>query len=1051
MIRALDCLRSRHCLATLGSLLLCASLTLALWWGAQREQLAAATERFQFEIREVQFAVEQRLLAYEHVLRGGVGMFAASRQVERDEWHRYVANLDIEHNYPGIQGIGFSKWLRAEERDALVRQVRAEGFADFRLWPEGRRDGYSVILYLEPFDWRNRRAFGFDMYSEANRRAAMRRAIDTGQPAISGKVRLVQETEENVQHGFLMYLPVYPRGEVPDSESERSERLLGFVYAPFRMNNLMTGTLGNKALPDIRLQIFDGPGVDAESMMYDSAADSRHVPLFSEVRSEQFNGRVWTFRFSSLPAFEAAMDTQKPALILGGGLLVSLLLSGLIWLLGQNRSRARKLTQANRGLQKEIGERRRLEDKLVQARDKAEEANRAKSDFLANISHELRTPLTLILAPAEQLLERAPAELRPQLERICRNALLLLNRVNDLLDFAKAEAGKFELHNEKLDLQQWLPILAEDAALVAQRKGCALTWEVDASLGEVWVDRGHLETILLNLLSNALKFTPAGGTIGVRATVLDSQRFQLEVSDTGSGIEAEQLPLLFQRFQQLDNSATRPHGGTGIGLALVKQLVELMGGEVEVHSAPGAGSSFQVRLPHCATQQPNDLAPPCVLEEMPDLAAQLRHTRFAESQPLSPAASASAAGAGVASTLPCVLIADDNPDMRQYLAELLSDECSVLCADDGEQAWELLQRQPVDLLLSDVMMPRLDGLGLTARVKASEALASLPVILITARGSKEAGVGGLECGADDYIAKPFAPEELRARVRAALRMAHTQRLLQERAHDAGMALLAAGILHNLGNVLNGVTVASAVLRNKLQQSKVSAVGRVAALLQEHVDGLGQFLDNDRQGRALPGFVAQLAEQLESEQRSLLREVEILRNCAEHADAVLASQRNLTAAGTMLVELVAVHRLLDSALEMASASFLSQDILIERDYGHEEVVLTDQHRALQILLNLLKNASQALTKCPAGQARIRVSCRSHENGVRLEVQDNGVGIAPERIPLLFNQNPTKQANGHGFGLHLSAIWAVELGGRLCCMSEGQGQGASFTLELPAPTS
>src|SRR5690606_31858770 len=195
--------------------------------------------------------------------------------------------------------------------------------------------------------------------------------------------------------------------------------------------------------------------------------------------------------------------------------------------------------------------------------------------FLANVSHELQTPLTLILAPLEQLFACLPPGNtgRAALERVRRNALLLLNRVNDILDFAKVEAGKFELHEMPCDLRETLAPLVEDAALLAERKGCAMTLEITGDIQEVSLDRCLLEKVVLNLLSNALKFTPEGGSIHLRASASGQARWQLEVCDTGIGIETEQLPLLFQRFQQLDNSATRQHGGTGIGLALTKELV----------------------------------------------------------------------------------------------------------------------------------------------------------------------------------------------------------------------------------------------------------------------------------------------------------------------------------------------------------------------------------------------------------------------------------------------------------------------------------------------
>jgi len=1041
-------------LATLLTLLLGLSLSLGLWWSAKQDDRRAAQERFQFETREIQFAIQQRLLAYEQVLRGAVGLFAASKKVERDEWHDYVSNLHIEQNYPGIQGVGFAKWFTAEEREPLTRRVRAEGFGQFELWPQGERDSYSAILYLEPFDWRNQRAFGYDMYSEPTRREAMARARDLGRPAVSGRVKLVQETNQGVQHGFLMYLPVYPLGRVPASREERNRQLQGFVYSPFRINDLMRGTLSPEALSSIRLQIFDGHSTTSEYLLYDSAptTKTRLVPVaaFNGETRIDFNGRPWTLRLASLPAFEAATATRAPTLYLFGGLLVSLLLAGLVWAQGQNRGRARLLAASNLDLELEIGERNKLEGELILAKDKAEAANQAKSDFLANVSHELRTPLTLILAPVEQLLAAAPADCRQQLERVQRNGLLLLNRVNDLLDFAKAEAGKFESRPESIELPALLAALAEDAALVARHKGCALDWHVAPELDCVYLDRGHLERILLNLLSNAIKFTPPGGSIQLVVKALGASEYRILVKDSGIGIAAAQLPLLFQRFQQVDNSGTRHYGGTGIGLALVKELVELMGGQIAVDSAPGQGACFEVRLPrHTAGDAPTQ--PASVTNPA---AAQLRQARFAESAESAASAPVGEAGepeeAAPRSNVPRVLVADDNPDMRQYLAELLRGDYEVCCAADGLEAWELLQQQPVDLVLADVMMPRMDGIGLSARIKASGHLAHLPVILVTARGGQQARVIGLECGADDYVAKPFAPDELLARLRATLRMSQIQRQLREQAHEAGMALQAAGLLHNLGNVLNGISVAAAVIRDLLRQSKVGAVRKLADLLQTPHTDLALFLDSDSQGQALPAFVEQLAEHLEADRRSLLKEVERLGNCVEHASGVLACQRHLARPVGEMREPVAAQGLLEDAVELATAARALHGIAIERDYPYEGAVLTNRHKVLQILLNLLHNAGQALADRPGPDRRIRLRAACATDSVQLEIQDNGAGIDPQCLSSLFNQNPSSKGDGHGYGLHLSANWARELGGRLSCQSDGPGRGARFTLELPAPS-
>lgn len=209
---------------------------------ASADARRVAGERFAFKAAEAQYAIKQRLLAYEQVLRGGVALFSATDfTVTREMWHIYVAGLAIERNYPGIQGIGFSERVLARDREAHVARIRAAGFPDYRIRPEGARGEYTSIVFLEPFDWRNKRAFGFDMFSEPVRHEAMTRARDQGQPAVSGKVILVQETKEGIQNGFLMYLPVYRPGASVGSVAQRRAALLGYVYAPFRMRDLMQG------------------------------------------------------------------------------------------------------------------------------------------------------------------------------------------------------------------------------------------------------------------------------------------------------------------------------------------------------------------------------------------------------------------------------------------------------------------------------------------------------------------------------------------------------------------------------------------------------------------------------------------------------------------------------------------------------------------------------------------------------------------------------------------------------------------------------------------
>jgi two-component system sensor histidine kinase ChiS len=716
---------------------------------------------------------------------------------------------------------------------------------------------------------------------------------------------------------------------------------------------------------------------------------------------------------------------------------------------------ARSLAATNAQLNEEINERGRAEQALQQSNARlrdmniaAQAANHAKSEFLANVSHELRTPLTLILAPIEQLLEleHAPGNWRMHMERIQRNASLLLNRVNDILDFSKAEADRFELHWDAVDLSELIPAMVGDAIPMALAKDCALDCYVDPALGLVPLDRSHFEKIYMNLLSNALKFTPAGGTILVEALVIDAEWLEFAVTDSGIGIAPDNLPLLFNRFQQIDNSATRAQTGTGIGLALVKELAGLLGGSVGVDSTPGKGSRFFVRLAR-ATERLATLTgvgAPVYGHSVTPTDIMLRQVRFQEGSDAAPAAPRAPAANPA---LPKVLVVDDNADMRRYITELLTAECSVMTAVNGRDAWDLLQLHAVDVVVSDVMMPELDGLGLTRLIKSAPNLSHLPVILVTARGGVDASISGLDTGADDYIAKPFSPFELRARVRAALRMVQVQAQLREKSREAGMAIVATGILHNLGNILNGVTISSGLIEEQLHKSKIPKLQKVAQMLKDHAGDLPAFIAEDSRGQVLPAFITQLSEHLEVELTNLLREVEALRACTEHAVGVIDTQQTFALPNAGLKEITSINDLAERALALSRGAFALRGVDVVCDYDCDTSAMVDANKVLQILLNMFANARHAVEGRTGMPMTVWFRTFMRDGQACIEVRDNGVGIAPQHLPLMFNQGFTTKKGGHGIGLHSSANWARELDGKLLCFSAGLGQGATFILELP----
>ena len=305
---------------------------------------------FALESAEIAMRIEERFRGYRQVLRGARGLFAASQVVERSEWYEYVRWLRLEEDYPGIQGVGFATWLAPQALEQHVLEMREAGFPYYRVWPGGVRDGYSAITFLEPFDWRNQRAFGFDMYSEPIRRVAMERAASTGRGALSGKVRLVQETERDRQAGVLLYLPIYAAGAPIATETERRRALSGWVFSPFRMNDLMHGLLGGYS-EAVRLRVYDQVD-NPEALLYDSHAG--HEPRVAAERagSHRLNvdGREWVLVVEALPGFASALNVQQTELIAIG--LVGLLFVVVTWSFSTTRERARTLASLSESLRR---------------------------------------------------------------------------------------------------------------------------------------------------------------------------------------------------------------------------------------------------------------------------------------------------------------------------------------------------------------------------------------------------------------------------------------------------------------------------------------------------------------------------------------------------------------------------------------------------------------------------------------------------------------------------------------------------------------------------
>ncbi|MGA7687282.1 MAG: response regulator [Terriglobales bacterium] len=667
------------------------------------------------------------------------------------------------------------------------------------------------------------------------------------------------------------------------------------------------------------------------------------------------------------------------------------------------------------------------------------EVDRAKTAFFSNVSHEFRTPLTLMLGPLQDLLARSQTHLSPtakeQLDLVSRNGSRLLRLVNTLLDFSRIEAGKVQAVYQATDLARFTSELASVFRSATDRAGLRLVVDCN-DLGEpVYVDRDMWEKIVLNLISNAFKFT-FDGEIAVSVHRSDNAA-ELRVRDTGVGIPAEAIPRLFERFNRVPNTRSRTYEGSGIGLALVHELAKLHGGSIRTESTVGQGSTFIVSIPfgqsHLASGQlggSRSLSSTAVgaksfLEEalrwLPDSMGEKSGALSIHDELLPiPCPPVSEEGAR-----PRVLIADDNADMRQYLARLLSEHYEIESVGDGQAAIEATRKDPPDLIVSDVMMPILDGFGLLKALREGEETRSIPVVLLSARAGEEARVEGLEAGADDYLIKPFSARELLARIGARLEIARLQRDRESQLRESH-----AELEHRVRERTEELLNASHELRElstRILQAQDEERRRIARELH---DGAGQLL------AALGMEVATLAmerEKLSSSAESALSSIESL------IEQMVQDVRTMS---HLLYPPLLDEVGLKSALQEYVSGFAQRSgIQVSLDLP---AVLERLDREYE--LSLFRIVQECLTNIHRHSNSKTAQIRIARDGdtLTLEVQDEGGGMAAERLSEI-------QARGSGVGIRGMRERVRQFSGTMSIQSDSSGTQIKVVIPIPKPRS
>ena len=551
-----------------------------------------AIQDFEFDSADLQNKMEARLRAHAQLLRSGTALFASSDTVTREMWRQFHEHSRIQQNLPGIQGFGFSMIILPQDLSSHILEVRENGFADYTVWPKGEREIYTSIIYLEPFYGRNLRAFGYDMFSEEVRQEAMKTARDSAFAVLSGKVHLVQETAEDVQAGTLMYIPVYRRGMPVNTVEERRAAIQGWVYSPYRINDLTEGILGNWDHPGpdrIHLRIYDNIRQSGDDLLYDSqldeSSDNNNEPNLSITLPVRLNSEEWimvlTRRSEDLSFFNSSV-----LVLFVSGLIISLLLFLLTLSLIKTNKDVKKIQQLNIQLEK---------------------LNRDKDRFISILGHDLRNPfnsllgfLDILIKDFHQLGEEKIQYFLDNINTVAKNTYGLLE---NLMEWSKTQSENVPFKPEVVSFQEICNEVCLQLTPSAEAKNIKINNCVDEDI-EIFADIDMLKTILRNLCTNAIKFSNRGGEV-VMCAERDSRHVKITVSDTGVGIQPDLLPKLFDISRSVTTKGTSNETGTGLGLIICRELISIHGGKIWAKSKPGKGTSFIFTLPNAGSVESN--------------------------------------------------------------------------------------------------------------------------------------------------------------------------------------------------------------------------------------------------------------------------------------------------------------------------------------------------------------------------------------------------------------------------------------------------------------
>jgi signal transduction histidine kinase len=671
---------------------------------------------------------------------------------------------------------------------------------------------------------------------------------------------------------------------------------------------------------------------------------------------------------------------------------------------------------------------------VEKANKKLAEANKNKDIFLSNVSHELRTPLTLALTPLESMMQGELGQFKKEenqtLERMHENLHALLRQINDLLDLTRLQEGRMILKYKDDDISQLIEGIVNRVKPTAEKKEISISYTHEGDISDLFFDHSKMEKVIINLVSNALKFTKRGGRIDVSSRS-EGGKVIIDVSDTGVGIEEDKLDSVFERFVQADGSYSREYGGSGIGLALVKDIVELHGGGVSVQSQFGKGAVFTVELPKGSSHINTEDIVKGEDESQGELES-LKYSKLIKSVDTMTDVHKDISVIeekynGVSNATQKVLIVEDNPDMYSLLADVLHNDFKIYIAPNGEEGLNKIRELRPDIVTTDIMMPKKDGISMLKDIRADEEIKNTPVIILSSKAEVSSKIEGLEKGADDFIPKPFNPRELQARIRSLIMQRKIQSVITEKEslekQIAALSRLTAAIAHEINNPIGNIRHSSSVLER---------------IDKEYSKQHGSPVNDDK---GIEKFLSSISDLIKLISIDSQRAVEIVDNfkLLSKNTRMHKVKERFNLKKRLNEDLLSIESKIKKLNHQVTLN--CPDIEVESYPG----VFS------QIFSNLVSNAMiHGFDQGISG--KINIDVLTTDQGLKLVFADNGKGIPTSDLDKIFEPFYTTNQGQGNTGLGLNIVYNLitqKLGGEISCESK-PNEGTKLIISMPVGT-